>query len=389
MNLMAAILDRAGRVAATASTAAALDPAATVSPANTSAAELPSAAGIRSMMALLRQRLPEVQTLLGLRDKVGSGGVDGGSSNPESGSTDKVVILRWRLLSLLDCYAQVIPEAIAAARFDFLKLLPSCSSSSPALSGKDESGAGRSDSNLSDLHPLIQLATLRLLSRDGVATRAAKSSGAGAGAGGGNSLFSGWLAQRASVGGSIGRGSVRGVDTSASSVSQLTTASHDLSGKTGDTPLSDVIRVALTAPSSTIRLAARALAVRALQTLGVVNAPTVSVRMGPRAGAGRRNGTTRAGSLLHEEDGSAADAWTVEGEAGVWLGLLSPIAIDAFVSLVRRACGDPHALMVAGIRAAEVGMKKEGREMLLVEGEAGNWEVEFRCAWSNLAGEII
>ncbi|CAN0549031.1 unnamed protein product, partial [Ectocarpus sp. 8 AP-2014] len=67
--------------------------------------------------------MPDLQTLLGLRDKIGVGAGDA-SKAPGGQHVDRAVVLRWRVLSLLDRYARVIPSSVAAARFDFLKLLP-------------------------------------------------------------------------------------------------------------------------------------------------------------------------------------------------------------------------------------------------------------------------
>ncbi|CAN0398390.1 unnamed protein product, partial [Ectocarpus fasciculatus] len=76
------------------------------------------------MKALLRQRMPDLQTLLGLRDKIGVGVGDAAGKVPGGQNVGRAVVLRWRVLSLLDRYARVIPASVAAARFDFLKLLP-------------------------------------------------------------------------------------------------------------------------------------------------------------------------------------------------------------------------------------------------------------------------
>ncbi|CAM9715239.1 unnamed protein product, partial [Ectocarpus sp. 4 AP-2014] len=105
MNLMASILDRASLVVAAA------------------AGSSPSPPGMVDMKRLLRQRMPDLQTLLGLRDKIGVG-AGGASKVPGGQHVDRAVVLRWRVLSLLDRYARVIPSSVAAARFDFLKLLP-------------------------------------------------------------------------------------------------------------------------------------------------------------------------------------------------------------------------------------------------------------------------
>ncbi|CAN0236215.1 unnamed protein product, partial [Hapterophycus canaliculatus] len=231
MDLMASILDRSARVAARA--------AASSSSSSSSLQLSPppsSPPGIGEMASLLRQRMPEVQTLLGLRDKIGGGEGGGGGV--------RVVTLKWRLLSLLDRYALVIPASLAAARFDFLKLLPSALLAPPRLAPTAE---GKTSS----------------------------SSGTGSGDGGGG-----------------GGGSTGAADT------------HPL------------------------------------------------------------------------------------GEAGVWLEALAlnPGAVGVLVVLARNACDNAHALMAAGIRAAEKGMK-ENRFLRAAAGWSGrgsgdprlegDWEVEF------------
>ncbi|CAN0576314.1 unnamed protein product, partial [Ectocarpus sp. 12 AP-2014] len=147
MNLMANILDRASLVAAAAS-----------------AGSSPSPPGVVEMKRLLRQRMPDLQTLLGLRDKIGVGAGDD-SKVPGGQQVDRPVVLRWRVLSLLDRYARVIPSSVAAARFDFFKLLPRPASrpeTQPASGGGGSSssgGIGGSRNSLADMHPLVRLAT--------------------------------------------------------------------------------------------------------------------------------------------------------------------------------------------------------------------------------------
>ena len=355
MNLMASILDRCGRVTRAAAAG------------SSHSLSVPSTA-VSEMASLLRQRMPEVQTLLGLRDKIGgsSGGGDGSAgSGPHDAvdgkQADRAVVLRWRLLSLLDRYAQVIPAAVAAARFDFLKLLPSPGTGQPppaAGQGAGPAGANvnASSSSLADMHPLLQLATLRLLSREGVVTVPA---------GGGqatSSSSSGWLAHKITTTG--GGGSGGGLAEAAES-----------------TPLGMVLRVALDASlAAATRSAARALAVRALVSLAVVPAPRSVVE------------TVLGGGVEDDgEDGALAAATAAdEGEAGVWLDVLSlnPAAVGELVLLVRHACANAHALVAAGIRAAEKGMKNNqflrtragGRGGRSSSSREGDWEVEFRCA---------
>ncbi|CAM9692968.1 unnamed protein product [Laminaria digitata] len=219
------------------------DAAATATATATVTAPLP--VGVAGMISQLRQRMPEVQTLLGLRDKLGGGGGGGGGGGSGGGGNDKAIVLRWRLLTLLDRYARAIPGALAAARFDFLKLLPPPSG-----------GAGGATS-----------------------TAAAAAVGA----------------------------------------------------------------------------------------------------VGDAGGAGR------------EGPGGAGAESVVEGEAGVWLGLLTPGAVGALVVLARDACDNANALMAAGIRAAEQGMRGEPLVGVSSGGgggggggrggrvDVGDWEVEFRC----------
>ena len=227
MNLMANILDRSVRVAraAAAATAAAPDgngdshdPAAITTAAATTTPQLPI--GVAGMISQLRQRMPEVQTLLGLRDKLGGGSGSGGGGSGSSGGggarggkatgqvDDKAVVLRWRLLTLLDRYSRAIPGALAAARFDFLKLLPPSSggggggvtSTVATVGAVGAMGAAASAgmvamaaTGLETLHPLLQLATFRLLSREGVVA-STQMAGAGGGGAGGHSF--GWFAQK-------------------------------------------------------------------------------------------------------------------------------------------------------------------------------------------------
>lgn len=320
MNLMASILDRSMRVCRAATA---------VAGASSSAPPVQAAAG--DMISALRQRMPEVQTLLGLRDKLGGGG---GKSSPGTQQTDKVIALRWRLLSLLDCYARVIPSAVVASRFDFLKLLAS------SVGG---------ESGLSNMHPLVQLATLRLLARDGVVATPTASSG-----GGGGARSSGWLVE---ITGASGGGAGSGLD-----------AARSKQDSADRTPLGAVLKVALEAPSQETRLAARALAVRALQSLGIVTVPA-------------RRWVSGGGS----GDDLAVMGAVGEGEAGVWLDFLTPQAVGALVFLARDAFADARTLMAAGIRAAERAIVDMP---FLVEGYAdgdtgndrreGDWEVEFR-----------
>lgn len=340
MDLMASILDRARRVA-TAAAAAVSSP----QPSPTVAGELTS---------LLRQRMPEVQTLLSLRDKIGGGG--GGSDGGV-----RVVALKWRLLSLLDRYARVLPAAVAATRFDFLKLLPSAlAPPAPAEASSSSGGA------VADVHPLVQLVTLQLLSREGVVVGGVQQS----------SGSSGWLSHKAAA----GTGDAAGA----------TQIEKEAAEKT---PLGMVLRVVLdptTSPAT--RAAARALAARALVSLGVVPPPQSAA-----AAAGRERGGFADSKGGGEVDGAPGEV-VVDGEAGVWLDVLAlnPGAVGVLVVLVRRACEDAHALMAAGIRAAEKGMK-ENRFLRSAAGgsggdaddpyDEGEWEVEFRCALSFLGDE--
>ncbi|CAM9407857.1 unnamed protein product, partial [Choristocarpus tenellus] len=142
---------------------------------------------VASVLVPLRQRLPEVQTLLGLRDKLGGGkgggdnsGADpramkgqeegaggdgeegkGGEGEEEEEGPSQGTFLRWRLLSLLSRYADCIPGAIAASGFDFLKLLPN-----PGGGGD----SGNQGGGMQALPPLLQLETMRLLSKPGSGT---------------------------------------------------------------------------------------------------------------------------------------------------------------------------------------------------------------------------
>lgn len=341
MNLMASILDRCRRVTHAGAGAG-----------SSHSLPVPSTA-VTEMASLLRQRMPEVQTLLGLRDKIGgsSGGGGGGDGDAAPGrldaenskETDRAVVLRWRLLSLLDRYAQVIPTAVAAARFDFLKLLPSPGTGQ---------GTGGASSSLANMHPLLQLATLRLLSREGVVAVAVAGGQA-------SSSLSGWLAYKTTA--SDGSGPAEAAES---------------------TPLGVVLRVALDASlAPATRAAARALAVRALVSLAIVPAP----RPAAEAAVGGRE----VGSLEDDGEDETAAKTADEGEAGVWLDVLAlnPAATGALVLLARYACANAHVLMAAGIRAAEKGIK-ENRFLRTRAGghggrgapsREGDWEVEFRC----------
>eukprot|EP00904_Undaria_pinnatifida_P005575 jgi/Undpi1/2147/HiC_scaffold_12.g05533.m1 len=389
MNLMASILDRSARVtrAAVAATAATAnrkrngdshDVMATATDgADITTAALPLPIGVAGMVSQLRQRMPEVQTLLGLRDKLGDGssrasGGDGG------GGDDKAAVLRWRLLTVLDRYARAIPGALAASRFDFLKLLPPLSGGGAtstvggAGAGAAAGGAGAavsatvSATGLETLHPLVQLATFRLLSREGVLA-STQMTGGGAGASG---YSSGWLAQK------TGGGNVSGGGGGGGGRSGLTTAA--MSAAAENTPLGAVLRMSLSAPSRATKAAARALAARALLSLGVVAGPPPR-----RGGVGSSGGGSGDGDEEEEEEG------VVDGEAEVWLGLLTPGAVGTLVVLAREACDNAHALMAAGIRAAEKGMRGEplvgvagggGKKGCGGQGNVGDWDVEFRCA---------
>lgn len=366
MNLMAAILDRALRVARAATSAA-------------------SAAG--DMVALLRQRMPEAQTLLGLRDKIGGAGSAGGEHDDDGdGDGDgKAIFLRWRLLSLLDRYARVIPGAIAVARFDFLKLLPCPSVPVGGAGGRGRGGGRESGISLATMPPPVQLATLRLLARDGVvgAPTPATTSGGGGGGGGGGARYPGWLADKAKTSGKASGGGGGG-DGGGSEGTVAARREREEEEASRNTALGAVLRVALDAPSPAARGAARALAVRALQSLGVVAAaaasppPPLPAMLRVTAGVGEGEGGCA-------EDGAASSRG--EGEAGVWLDLLTRETVGALVLLAREAFVDAQGLMAAGIRAAERRMKEN--PCLLRGGRSGggdggggrlegDWEVEFR-----------
>lgn len=352
MTLMASILDRVIRVTAAAAAGAA----------NSEVAD---------MTSRLRQRMPEVQTLLGLRDTFGSGSSANGARDGNSGHLRdvKATFLRWRLLSLLDRYAAAIPEAITASRFDFFKLM------SPSHSGGDGTrldAAAAAAAGIIDPwewrrdDPLVQLATLRLLAREGVVvTPAALSSsgtkigGGGGGKSGGRASLSGWLAERT-------RATAAGVGMSGDS---MTDGAYDGDGGRAagaaaaaaeeNTPLGSVLRVAIASdPRPPIRRAARALAVRALQSMGIVTVPRVRNRNSWFDGGG--------GESARREREMAA----VMDEAEVWLDSLTPGALGALVCLIKSAFANAHALMAAGIRAAAEHNIDAGR---------GDWEVEFRC----------
>lgn len=350
MNLMASILDRSIRVARAAD----------------------ASVGVGDMMSLLRHRMPEVQTLLGLRDKLGgsfvsisvtsdtvkntqghgdveSGGRANAGQQQQQQREDKRISLRWRLLSLLDRYAQVIPGAVSAARFDFLKLLPP--PLSPSAAGIGETQAGAEVGSLASMHPLVQLATLRLLAREGIV---ASQSGGGR---------SGWFTVKTGTGGTTGHA---GSGTSGNGGGTGDFSLEAKQKEAENTPLGAVLQVSLNSPSPVIRSAARALAIRALQTLGVVTAPVPIP------------------SESRHFSGGGSDKAAAEGEAGVWLDLLrsTPGAVGALVLLAKEACGDAaHSLMAEGIRAAETAMK--GKPFLTSSTSfekrlEGDWEVEFR-----------
>lgn len=388
MNLMASVLDRSCRVvrAATAGATAAAAAAG-------SSSSLPASSSISTAVAaLLRQRMPEVQTLLGLRDKIGNGDSGGGGGGGSKGGgvdipaaavtvggklTERVVALKWRLLSLLDRYARVMPATVAAARFDFLKLLPLPGPQPPQLS-PSTAGQGRdgsSSSSSANMHPLVQLATLRLLSREGVIAATG-----GSGGGQSSSSSSGWLTHRVTgTGGGSGGGSGSGggAGYSGRSHAATTTTATRKHRAAENSPLGVVLRMALDSSlSPATRAAARALAVRALVSLGVVPAPPPHLR----------------GGGVDEDEDEVATAAVAEGEAGVWVDALAstPGAAGALVSLAKIACDKGHGLMAAGIRAAQKGM--EENRFLRTEivgsggsnggdagtGRDGDWEVEFR-----------
>lgn len=355
MDLMASILDRFRRVIA-----------AQGSPAT------PPGPG-SELTSLLRQRMPEVQTLLGLRDKIGGSGSRGNGG----GSGDvRVVALKWRLLSLLDRYAVVLPAAVSAARFDFLKLLPSAlllaSPRTPKETETDEANGGAAAT--AEVHPLVQLVTLQLLSREGVV---GVTSSGGIGIHQQSHASSGWLSHKPTT-----------TTTTGASADSSTATENDAADKT---PLGMVLRVALDATTSpATRDAARALAGRALVSLGVVPPP-------PAPMAGRKREDPDNGG---KEDEGEEDGVVVEGEAGVWLDALAlnPGAVGALVMLARESCDHAHALMAAGIRAAERGMQENGLLRSAAAAGGGNddgddgeddgsflegdWEVEFR--WVSL-----
>lgn len=336
MTLMASILDRAIRVAAAGA-------------ANSEIAE---------MTSRLRHRMPEVQTLLGLRDTFGSG-----SSSSVNGASDdisghlrhvKTTFLRWRLLSLLDRYAAAIPEAITASRFDFFKLI------SPSHSGGGGTRLAAAAEGMIDPwewrrdDPLVQLAMLRLLAREGVAVIPAALGNSGTKVGGGQSgsraSLSGWLAERPHVtAGVVGLSSdsmTDGVDEG----NERHAAGAEAAAVEENTPLGSVLRVAIASDTRTaIRRAARALAGRALQSMGIV-----SVRSG--GGESARRGREMA---------------AVEDEADVWLDSLTLGVLGELVCLVKSAFVNAHALMAAGIRAAAEHN---------IDAGLGDWEVEFRCS---------
>lgn len=330
MTLMASILDRAIRVATAGAT-------------NSEVAD---------MSSRLRQRMPEVQTLLGLRDTFGSGS---GSSSGANGARDvKATFLRWRLLSLLDRYAAVIPEAITASRFDFFKLM------SPSHSGGE--GTRLASAAVGMIDPwewrrdnhLVQLAMLRLLAREGVVVIPAALGNSGTKVGGGQSggraSLSGWLAERTHVTAAVAGLSSDSMTEGADEGNEGHAAGTIAAAAEENTPLGSVLRVAIaldTRPA--IRRAARALAGRALQSMGIV-----SVRSG--GGESARRGREMA---------------AVEDEAEVWLDSLTPGALGALVCLVKSAFVNAHALMAGGIRAAAERN---------IDGGLGDWEVEFRCS---------
>lgn len=408
MTLLADILDRAARVAGASALAG---------------------GGARDLINLVRQRMPEVQTLLGLRDRLGDsaaagasvagtvdspgssttaaaavdnrsakrkklkgklsstlgGGGEGGANAASAGGAglgvteNKSVFLRWRLLSLLDRYAQVIPAAVSAARFDFLKLLPAAASIRGGRGGwQGESACTNFGTGFQTMHPLVQLAMLRLLARPGVVVSTTLASASATGR-------SGWLAERTAA--SEGDGSV------------------DKSGQGENTPLGVVLRMALDAPTPAIREAARMLAVRALQSLGVVTETAARPPLPPTPppdkqaqmrwssdvqglgrSADRSEGSGGGGSGCRKGD--------FEGEADLWLDLVSlhPRAIGPLVLLARDACRDAQGLLATGIRAGEKGMRQcsflglgngEGGgggdgASERIERDEGDWEVEFR-----------
>lgn len=404
MTLLVDILDRATRVAVA-----------------TASATGDGGASAQDMISLVRQRMPEVQTLLGLRDRLGDSAVSGSVSSTggsesctagdhgaskrksakrkspsmvlsggESGAAtdgdgaveaspggltqeptgNKSVFLRWRLLSLLDRYAQVIPEAVNAARFEFLKLLPSVASNSGGGERPSSSSGSGSNNDASpstafqSLHPLQLLATLRLLARPGVISATPAGTGVGSGAG-----RSGWLAERITASHGGGGGSRGGTSGGV---------------RTRNTAMELVLRTALDAPSPAIREAARTLAVRALLSLGVVTEATITAVQVPWASAARERAfpADGCGSPGGRDGGGCGGENGNEGEAGLWLDLLTlhPDAVGSLVSLVRVAYLDAQGMLATGIRAAEKGMSERpfsGGSSASGAG-GGDWEVEFR-----------
>ncbi|CAN0203319.1 unnamed protein product, partial [Scytosiphon promiscuus] len=86
-----------------------------------------------------------------------------------------------------------------------------------------------------------------------------------------------------------------------------------------------------------------------------------------------------------EGDAAAAAAAVVEGEAGVWLDVLAanPGAIGVLVVLARSACDNAHALMAAGIRAAERGMKGNGFRIVCLVRPSAGWPMPSRTRFSS------
>lgn len=300
------------------------------------------------MLGLLRQRVPEVQTLLSLRDRFsfpehgrskhegadeGTSLVVGGDARRAAGGgdgCDKSIFMRWRLLSLLDRYALVIPGALAAAHFDFLKFIPNPPS---------ERGTRPTQGGVGALSLLVQLATWRLLARDGVATGSPRGSAPS------TTLRSGWLTHRA--------GGVKHTAAPVSETARMSAAEN--------TPLGAILLSALEAPVPAVRQAARRLAVCVLQTLGIVSA-----------------GTPRQRPVSSECSVEVSD----EGEAGMWLDLLQTATVPSLVALACKAHDAMHMVMLAGIRKAENGMSKfsflrDGRGAEGGKGEL-DWDLEFR-----------
>ena len=242
---------------------------------------------------------------------------------------------------------------------------------------------------LETLHPLVQLATFRLLSREGVVA-STPVAGGGGGSGGAGGHSSGWLAQKTGGGNVIGGGGSGGGGGGGGGDgggvgSSLTSPVVAIREAAENTPLGAVLRVSLGAPSRATRAAARALAARALLSLGVVGVPPKRKGRVGGSGGGGGGGSSRGGGVSggvgeDEMEEEEEEEGVVDGEAGVWLGLLTPGAVGALVVLARDACDNADALMAAGIRAAEESMR--GEPLVGVRrGKAdvrGGWEVEFR-----------